>query len=42
MLVRHSAFGFEATDLLRVGFLIGFALVTWRIAVARMEKRLID
>jgi lipooligosaccharide transport system permease protein len=41
-LVRHSAFGFEATDLLRVGFLIGFALVTWRIAVARMEKRLID
>ncbi len=41
-LVRHSAFGFEATDLLRVAFLIGFALVTWRIAVARMEKRLID
>ena len=41
-LVRHAAFGFEATDLLRVAVLIVFALVSWRVAVNRMEKRLID
>jgi lipooligosaccharide transport system permease protein len=41
-LVRHSAFGFETTDLLRVAFLITVALATWRLAVNRMEKRLID
>jgi lipooligosaccharide transport system permease protein len=41
-LVRHACFGFEATDLLRLAGLIGFALVLWRVAVARMEKRLID
>jgi lipooligosaccharide transport system permease protein len=41
-LVRHAAFGFEATDLLRVAFLIVVALALWRVAVARMEKRLID
>lgn len=41
-LVRHACFGFEATDLLRVLFLVFFALALWRIAVNRMEKRLID
>jgi lipooligosaccharide transport system permease protein len=41
-LVRHASFGFEATDLIRVGLLVGFALVMWRIAVRRMETRLID
>jgi lipooligosaccharide transport system permease protein len=41
-LVRHACFGFEATDLLRLAGLIGFALVLWRVAVHRMEKRLID
>jgi lipooligosaccharide transport system permease protein len=41
-LVRHACFGFEATDLLRVGGLAVFALVLWRVAVGRMEKRLID
>jgi hypothetical protein len=40
--VRHACFGFEATDLLRLAGLIGFALVLWRVAVHRMEKRLID
>jgi hypothetical protein len=40
--VRHAAFGFEATDLLRVAFLVVFALALWRVAVRRMEKRLID
>jgi lipooligosaccharide transport system permease protein len=41
-LVRHAAFGFEATDLIRVAVLIAFALAAWRVAVNRMEKRLID
>ena len=41
-LVRHSAFGFESKDLIRVGVLIAFALVLWRVAVRRMEDRLID
>ena len=36
------AFGFEATDLLRLAALIVFALALWRVAVARMSKRLID
>jgi lipooligosaccharide transport system permease protein len=41
-LVRHACFGFEATDLLRLAGLIAFALALWRVAVHRMEKRLID
>jgi lipooligosaccharide transport system permease protein len=41
-LVRHAAFGFEATDLLRVAGLVLFAVVLWRVAVKRMELRLID
>ncbi|MBN1530903.1 MAG: ABC transporter permease [Thermoleophilaceae bacterium] len=41
-LVRHACFGFEATDLLRIGALMAFAVVLWRVAVRRMEKRLID
>jgi lipooligosaccharide transport system permease protein len=42
-LVRHAVvFGFETTDLLRVAVLIAFALVTWRLAIWRLEKRLID
>jgi lipooligosaccharide transport system permease protein len=41
-LVRGAAFGFEAVDFARYAFLIGFALLTWRIAVSRMHKRLID
>jgi lipooligosaccharide transport system permease protein len=41
-LVRGAAFGFEAVDLVRFAGLVGFALVMWRIAVRRMEKRLID
>jgi len=41
-LVRHACFGFEATDLLRVAFLVLFAVALWRLAVNRMEKRLID
>jgi lipooligosaccharide transport system permease protein len=41
-LVRHACFGFEATDLLRLGALVVFAVGLWRVAVHRMEKRLID
>jgi lipooligosaccharide transport system permease protein len=41
-LVRGAAFGFEPVDLVRFASLVGFALVMWRIAVRRMEKRLID
>jgi lipooligosaccharide transport system permease protein len=41
-LVRHAAFGFETTDLLRVAALTAFAIVLWRVAVNRLEKRLID
>ncbi|MEA2401146.1 MAG: lipooligosaccharide transport system permease protein [Thermoleophilaceae bacterium] len=42
VLVRHACFGFEATDLLRVGGLMVFTVVLWRVAVRRMSKRLID
>ena len=41
-LVRGAAFGFEAVDLLRVGALLAFAFAMWRLAVSRLEKRLID
>jgi len=42
-LVRHAVFvGFDAIDLWHSGFLIVFALATWRLAVWRLGKRLID
>src|SRR5688500_8985911 len=41
-LVRGSAFGFDSGDILRFLGLVAFALVLWRIAVARMTRRLID
>jgi lipooligosaccharide transport system permease protein len=41
-LVRHGCFGFEVADLARFAFLVGFALVMWRIATSRMHSRLID
>jgi lipooligosaccharide transport system permease protein len=41
-LVRGGAFGFEAVDLVRFGYLVAFSLTTWRVAVSRMSKRLID
>ncbi len=42
VLVRHASFGFVATDLIRVVALLIFAVVLWRVAVRRMELRLID
>jgi lipooligosaccharide transport system permease protein len=42
-LVRHAAFGFEGwTDLARVGALVAFALVLWRVAIHAMTRKLID
>jgi lipooligosaccharide transport system permease protein len=41
-LVRGAAFGFEAIDVVRFASLVAFVLVMWRIAVNRMEARLID
>ena len=42
-LVRHAAFGWEGwTDLARVGALLLFAFVMWRIAIHAMTRKLID
>jgi lipooligosaccharide transport system permease protein len=42
-LVRHAVFGFEGlVDLGHAGALVGFGLLTWRLAIWRMSKRLID
>ena len=41
-LVRHAVFGFESVDLFHIGVLIGFAFAMWRLAIWRMEKRLIE
>jgi lipooligosaccharide transport system permease protein len=42
-LVRHAAFGWHPwTDLARVGFLVGFALGMWRLAIYAMTRKLID
>jgi len=41
-LVRHAVFGFESSDFFHIGVLTVFALVMWRLAIWRMEKRLIE
>jgi lipooligosaccharide transport system permease protein len=41
-LVRHAAFGFVWTDVARVGALAAFGLLTWRIAIHAMTRKLID
>ena len=41
-LVRGASFGFVAVDALRFWVLVAFALAMWRIAVARMTRRLVD
>ncbi|MHB8492907.1 MAG: ABC transporter permease [Solirubrobacteraceae bacterium] len=42
-LVRDSALGnLQPADIGHAGVLVGFALVMWRVAIWRMEKRLID
>jgi len=42
-LVRHAVFGFDGlVDLGHAGALVAFAALTWRLAVWRMSKRLVD
>jgi lipooligosaccharide transport system permease protein len=41
-LVHHAAFGFKSVDLGHTGFLIAFGLVTWRLAIHYMVRRVID
>jgi hypothetical protein len=41
-LVRHAVFGFERLDLWHLSFLLVFALGAWRLAINRMEKKLIN
>ena len=42
-LIRHAVlFGFETTDLLRAAYLLVFAFAAWRLAVWRLQKRLIE
>src|ERR1700736_2254531 len=41
-LVRHAVFGFEGwVDVWHLSFLMGFALVSWRLAIRFMERKLI-
>lgn len=41
-LVRHAVFGWEGwVDLLHVGVLLGFAALTWRLAVTAMTRKLV-
>lgn len=42
-LVRHAAFGWEGwTDLARVGALVVFGLLLWRVAIHAMTQKLVD
>jgi lipooligosaccharide transport system permease protein len=42
-LVRHAAFGWAGwADVWNVAYLLGFALVMWRLAIWRMSKKLVD
>ena len=42
-LVRHAAFGSDGwTDVARAGALVAFGLVTWRIAILAMTRKLVD
>jgi lipooligosaccharide transport system permease protein len=41
-IVRHAVFGFEAIDLFHLAVIVVFGLIAWRLAVGRMEKRLIQ
>jgi lipooligosaccharide transport system permease protein len=41
-LVRHAAFGFHSTDVLRLLFLVGFGLFMWRLAIRAMARKLVN
>jgi lipooligosaccharide transport system permease protein len=41
-LVRHVVFGAETlADLGHLAFLIGFALIAWRLSIRSMQRRLV-
>jgi lipooligosaccharide transport system permease protein len=41
-LVRHAVFGLDGwVDVYHLGFLVGFALLSWRLAIRFMERKLI-
>jgi lipooligosaccharide transport system permease protein len=43
VLVRHAVFGWQGLqDLGRVGALIAFGLIVWRVAIHAMTRKLID
>ena len=42
-LVRHAVFGFEGwIDVFHVAYMVAFGVAAWRIAISRMERKLID
>jgi lipooligosaccharide transport system permease protein len=41
-LVRHAVFGFQTEDFWHLGFIVVFGLLVWRLAISRMERRLVD
>ena len=42
-LVRHAAFGWEGwTDFARVGALVAFGVIAWRVAIYAMTRKLVD
>jgi lipooligosaccharide transport system permease protein len=42
-LVRHAAFGWDGwTDLGRLGALVGFGLIMWRVSIHAMTRKLVD
>jgi lipooligosaccharide transport system permease protein len=42
-LVRHAAFGWEGwTDLARLGAIVAFGLLLWRVAIFAMTRKLVD
>jgi lipooligosaccharide transport system permease protein len=42
-LVRHAVFGFEGwIDVFHVAYMVAFGVAAWRIAISRMERKLVD
>ena len=41
-LVRDAVFGLKLVDLWHIAFLLGFGLVVWRVAINRMERKLVS
>jgi lipooligosaccharide transport system permease protein len=41
-LVRHAAFGWQWSDIGSVAVLVGYGLLTWRIAIYALARKLVD